>query len=251
MVIHEYSSFEGVMEDFINKVVAITGAAGNLGKATAAAFHNEGAKLAIIDRRREDLDKVFSKNIPDGEMCLYLSGDLTDEQSVTEMVDAIWQKFERLDVLVNIAGGFTMGPPLYETPIDTWDFMLNLNARTVFLMSRATIPHFIDQGHGKIINIGARAALSGKAFMAPYVVSKSAVIRLTESMAEELREFDGINVNCILPGTIDTLRNRQDMPDADFSTWVTPQALADVILFLASNDARAINGASIPAYGRS
>ncbi|MFN2302344.1 MAG: SDR family oxidoreductase, partial [Anaerolineales bacterium] len=126
-----------------------------------------------------------------------------------------------------------------------------LNARTVFLTSRAAIPHFIDQGHGKIINIGARAALSGKPYMAPYIVSKSAVIRLTESMAAELKEFAGINVNCILPGTIDTMRNRQDMPDADFSKWVTPQALADVIVFLASEDARAINGASIPVFGRS
>ena len=239
------------MIDFTNKVVAVTGAAGNLGKATAMAFHNAGAKLALIDLRREDLGNVFVSLIPEGEMCYYVSGDLTDDQDVSEMVDAIYQYFGGIDVLVNIAGGFTMGPPLHETPVDTWDFMINLNARTVFLTSRAAIPHFIDQGHGKIINIGARAALSGKPYMAPYIVSKSAVIRLTESMAAELKEFAGINVNCILPGTIDTMRNRQDMPDADFSKWVTPQALADVIVFLASDDARAINGASIPVYGRS
>ena len=239
------------MIDFTNKVVAVTGAAGNLGKATAMAFHNAGAKLALIDLRREDLGNVFASLIPEGEMCYYVSGDLTDDQDVSEMVDAIYLYFGGIDVLVNIAGGFTMGPPLHETPVDTWDFMINLNARTVFLTSRAAIPHFIDQGHGKIINIGARAALSGKPYMAPYIVSKSAVIRLTESMAAELKEFAGINVNCILPGTIDTMRNRQDMPDADFSKWVTPQALADVIVFLASDDARAINGASIPVYGRS
>jgi len=239
------------MRDFTNKVIAVTGAAGNLGKASAMAFHNAGAKLAVIDRRHEDLENVFSSLIPEGEMCYYVSGDLTDDQDVSEMVDAIYQYFKGIDVLVNIAGGFTMGPPLYETQVDTWDFMINLNARTVFLMSRAAIPHFIDQGHGKIINIGARAALSGKPYMAPYIVSKSAVIRLTESMAAELKEYNGINVNCILPGTIDTMRNRQDMPDADFSKWVTPQALADVIVFLASEDARAINGASIPVFGRS
>ena len=239
------------MRDFTNKVVAVTGAAGNLGKATAMAFHDAGAKLALIDRRREDLSDVFADSIPEGEMCFYVSGDLTDEQYVSEAVYAIYQNFGSFDVLVNIAGGFTMGPPVHETPVDSWDFMINLNARTVFLMSRATIPYFIDQGHGKIINIGARAALSGKPYMAPYTVSKSAVIRLTESMAEELKEIDGINVNCILPGTIDTMRNRQDMPDADFSKWVTPQALADIIVFLASEDARAINGASIPVYGRS
>jgi NAD(P)-dependent dehydrogenase (short-subunit alcohol dehydrogenase family) len=240
-----------MMSDFTGKVVAITGAAGNLGRATAITFHNAGARLAIIDRRREDLNNVFADLVPEGDDCFYVSGDLTDDQSVSEMVTEILQYYGRLDVLVNIAGGFTMGPPVHETPVDTWDFMLNLNARTVFLMSRAIIPHFINQSYGKIVNIGARAALSGKPYMAPYIVSKSAVIRLTESIAAELRDTEGINVNCVLPGTIDTLRNRQDMPDADFSKWVTPQALADVIVFLASDDARAINGASIPVYGRS
>lgn len=239
------------MSNFTDKVVAITGAAGNLGQATAMTFHNAGAKLAIIDRRREDIQNVFAETVPEGDSCFYVSGDLTDDQSVSDMVEAILQYYGRLDVLVNIAGGFTMGPPVHETPIDTWDFMINLNARTVFLMCRAIIPQFIDQHYGKIVNIGARAALSGKPYMAPYIVSKSAVIRLTESMAAELQDVDGINVNCVLPGTIDTLRNREDMPDADYSKWVTPQALADVIIFLASDDARAIHGASIPVYGRS
>jgi NAD(P)-dependent dehydrogenase (short-subunit alcohol dehydrogenase family) len=239
------------MNDFTNKVVAITGAAGNLGTATARSFQNAGAKLAIIDRRRNDLRGVFDETIPEGDSCLYVSGDLTETESVAEMVEAIWQFYGRLDVLVNIAGGFTMGPPLHETPVDTWDFMINLNARTVFLMSRAVIPHFLEQNYGKIVNIGARAALNGKPYMAPYVVSKSAVIRLTESMAAELKEYSGININCVLPGTIDTPRNRQDMPNADHSKWVKPEALAEVILFLASDNARAINGASIPVYGRS
>ena len=239
------------MVDFEDKVVAVTGAAGNLGQATAKSFSEAGARLALIDRRRDDLQDVFADLIPEGDRCFYASGDLTDEESVGEIVNSIWQFYGRLDVLVNIAGGFTMGPPVHETPLETWDFMLNLNARTVFLMSRAIIPHFLAQQSGKLINIGARAALSGKPNMAPYVVSKSAVIRLTESIAAELRDVEGINVNCILPGTIDTPRNRQDMPDADFDKWVSPQAIADVILFLASGGARAITGASIPVYGRS
>ena len=117
-------------------------------------------------------------------------------------------------------------------------------------MSRAVIPHMLAQGYGKIVNVAARAALEGKAKMAPYVVSKSAVIRLTESMAAELRDA-GINVNCILPGTIDTPQNRRDMPNADHSRWVPPGALADVILFLACDAARAIHGAAVPVYGRS
>jgi NAD(P)-dependent dehydrogenase (short-subunit alcohol dehydrogenase family) len=165
------------------------------------------------------------------------------------MVRNIWNHYGRIDVLVNVAGGFSMGPPVHETPLTTWEFMLNLNARTVFLTSREILPIMIDQGKGKIVSIAARAALAGKAHMAPYVVSKSAVLRLTESMAAELQEYD-INVNCVLPGTIDTPRNRAQNPAADFSKWVAPEALADVILFLASDGARAISGAAIPVYGR-
>jgi NAD(P)-dependent dehydrogenase (short-subunit alcohol dehydrogenase family) len=239
------------MANYANKVVAVTGAAGNLGRATTMAFLNQDARLAVIDRRRDVLSNVFDETVPECDQCLYVSGDLTDSQSVDEIVESIMDFFGRLDVLVNIAGGFTMGPPVHETPVDTWDFMINLNARTVFLMSRAVIPHFIDQEYGKIVNIGSRAALSGHAHMAPYVVSKSAVVRLTESIASELRDYSNINVNCVLPGTVDTDRNRREMPDADFSKWVTPQEIADVILFLASDDARAINGASIPVFGRS
>jgi NAD(P)-dependent dehydrogenase (short-subunit alcohol dehydrogenase family) len=153
-------------------------------------------------------------------------------------------------VLLNIAGGFTMGPPVHETSVETWDFMLNLNARTVFLMSRAVVPHMLAQGGGKIVNVSARAGLAGKANMAPYIVAKSAVIRLTESMADELKH-DNINVNCILPGTIDTPRNREEMPDADFSKWVAPEALADTMPFLASDAARAVTGAVLPVTGRS
>jgi NAD(P)-dependent dehydrogenase (short-subunit alcohol dehydrogenase family) len=137
-----------------------------------------------------------------------------------------------------------------ETPLKTWEFMMNLNARTVFLVCRAVLPHMMQQNQGRIVSIAARAALTGKAKMAPYVASKSAVIRLTESMAAEVKE-QAINVNCILPGTIDTPRNREEMPDADFKKWVTPEALAEVILFLSSDAARAINGAAIPVYGRS
>jgi len=238
------------MNDFNDQVVMVTGAAGNLGKQTAMSFYKAGAKLAVIDLKREIIVDVFGDIIPEGENCYYAAANLMDEQSVAETVKKVMDRYGRIDVLANIAGGFAMGTPVHETATKTWDFMLNLNARTVFLVSRAVVPHMLEQGQGKIINIGARAALSGSADMASYVVSKSAVIRLTESMAEELKN-DHINVNCILPGTIDTERNRADMPKADFSKWVTPQAIADVIQFLASDSARAINGASIPVYGRS
>ena len=238
------------MFDFSDQVVIITGAAGNLGHAAAFAFYNAGAKLAVVDRRRKDIRVVFGDEIPEGEQCYPVAADLMDEDSVAEMAASVWERFGRIDVLVNIAGGFSMGPPVSETPLSTWEFMLNLNARTVFLVSRAIIPFMLQQNHGKIVSVSARAALAGKANMAPYVVSKSAVVRLTESMAAEVRDHN-INVNCILPGTIDTVRNRDENPAADHSKWVPPQAIADVMLFLSSAAARAINGASIPVYGRS
>ncbi len=236
------------MSDLTNKVVLITGAAGNLGRAAAQAFWAAGAQLALADRNVEALTEAFAAWR--GARCLLAEVDLFQETAVAQLVEQVIQQFGRIDVLVNVAGGFTMGPPVHETSTDTWEFMLNLNARSVFFMSRAVIPHMLAQGSGKIVNVAARAALEGKAKMAPYVVSKSAVIRLTESMAAELKDA-GINVNCILPGTIDTPQNRAEMPKADFSKWVAPEALADVILFLASDAARAVTGAAVPVYGRS
>lgn len=238
------------MTDFTNKVALITGAAGNLGAATAVACHNAGAKLALVDLKRDNLEQRFAATIPEGDRALYLAGDLTSEEGVTAVVQTTLDTYGQLDILINIAGGFTMGPPLHETPLKDWEFMLDLNAKSVFLMSRAAIPHMLEAGSGKIINIGARPGLEGKAKMAPYSVAKGAVIRLTESMAAELKAHN-INVNCILPGTIDTPQNRADMPNADFSKWVAPEALADVILFLASDGARAVHGAAVPVYGRS
>jgi NAD(P)-dependent dehydrogenase (short-subunit alcohol dehydrogenase family) len=156
--------------------------------------------------------------------------------------------YGRIDVLVNTAGGYRAGIPVHETSLETWDFMLNLNARTAFITCRAVIPFMIQAGSGTIINIGARPGLKGVANAAAYGASKSAVIRLTESLSAELKRH-GINVNCVLPGTIDTDKNREEMPNAKFDRWVKPEAIADIILFLASDAAMAIHGASIPVYG--
>jgi NAD(P)-dependent dehydrogenase (short-subunit alcohol dehydrogenase family) len=237
------------MFDFTDKVVLITGAAGNLGEAVARAFDGAGAKLALVDNREERLPQLFGDL--DQEHVKFVGGvDVTEETAVTRMTNDVMERYGRIDILCNIAGGFKMGTLVHETPLQDWDFMLNLNAKSVFLVSKAVIPHLLAQGSGKIISVAARAALEGKAKMAPYVVSKSAVVRLTESMAAELKE-SGISVNCILPGTIDTPQNRADMPKADFNKWVAPEALAEVILFLASDSARAITGAAVPVYGRS
>ena len=231
--------------NYSGQVVLITGACGNLGQMTARAFQHSGATLALLDLNEKALTSAAS--LLDA---LPLPCDLTQMNSVTDCVAKVIDRHKRIDALVNIAGGFRMGAMAHETPDADWDFMLNLNARSVFNACRAVIPHMLEEGEGRIINIAARAAVLPKPRMSPYITSKAAVIALTEALATE-HKFTGINVNCLLPGTIDTPENRASMPDADFSQWVQPQALADVILFLASDAARAVNGAAIPVYGRS
>lgn len=238
------------MFDFTDQVAIVTGGVGNLGQAVTRAFHAASGRVAIVDRRREDIARVFNNHLPESETCAYIAGDLMDEQSVAGIAQQVIDTFGRADILVNTAGGYRAGTPTHETPVDVWDFMMNLNARTVFLMSRAIIPHMMERRYGRIISVAARAALKGTARHGPYNASKMAVIRLTETMAAELRN-DGITANCILPGTIDTPANRAETPDADFSRWVMPESMARVILFLASDLAADVNGAAIPVYGRS
>jgi NAD(P)-dependent dehydrogenase (short-subunit alcohol dehydrogenase family) len=231
--------------DYSNRVVIVTGAAGNLGQAVARAFNNAGADIALADRGSGRLETTYADLAGSAHCFIAPAADLTDPGAVGAMVEAAYKHFGRLEILVNVAGGFRAGRPLHETPLSEWDLMLNQNARSVFITCQAVIPHMLRQGYGKIINIASRAALGGTAFQAAYSASKTAVVRLTESMAAELKD-SGINVNCVMPGIIDTPPNRAAMPSADFSKWVTPQAVADVILFLASEGARAISGASLP-----
>jgi NAD(P)-dependent dehydrogenase (short-subunit alcohol dehydrogenase family) len=165
------------------------------------------------------------------------------------MVGAALNRFGRIDVLINAAGGWRGGTAVHETSLDTWDLLINLNVRTMIVVSSAVIPVMLKQGSGKIVNVAARAGLSGSSKGGAYSAAKSAVLRLTESMAAELKN-NGINVNCVMPATIDTPQNRADMPKADTSRWVKPEAIADVILFLTSDAAQAVHGAAIPVYGR-
>ena len=238
------------MKKFDNKIVMITGASGNLGRATTQAFSSHGARLALIALDASRIHETFPEMMEKEPKPLCLSVDLTSEEQVDTAVHKIIATFGHIDILANIAGGYKGGIAIHETSSEDLDFLMNLNLRTTFNTSKAVIKHMLDRGSGNIVNIAARAGLSGSARMGAYSASKSAVIRLTESMASELKH-KGIRVNAILPGTIDTPQNRKDMPDADFSRWVEPASIADVILFLASDQAREITGASIPVYGRS
>jgi len=221
------------MDDFRGKVVVVTGAAGALGTAVVNEFASRGAKLAQVD--------IIAIAGPH----LSLVGDLTDAKAAQTIVADIARTLGRIDVLANVAGGFTMGETVYETTDAIWKFMFDLNVNTMLNMVRATVPTMLAARGGRIVNIGARAGLKGMGRMGAYCASKSVVIRLTESLADELKG-SGINVNCILPSIIDTARNRQDMPDADHTRWVAPADLARAIAFLASDAAHAIHGVALP-----
>lgn len=230
-----------------NSTVMVTGAAGNLGRAVVNAFAAQGANLVLVDLRRESLEQSFGEETAQR---LFAPANLLEQDQVHAAVQAAVARFGRIDVLCNLAGGFRMGEAVHETQDNTWDFLMNLNARTLLHMARAVVPHMLEHGGGKIVNVGAASAQRGAAQMGAYCAAKSSVIRLTEAMAAELRE-QNINVNCVLPTIIDTPENRAAMPDADPARWVAPQDLANVIVFLASDAARAVHGAAVPVAGLS
>jgi NAD(P)-dependent dehydrogenase (short-subunit alcohol dehydrogenase family) len=231
--------------DFTGKVVLITGATGALGRVVARQFHTAGATLALTSRSEPRLHQLFPDLALDPQHLLLGGVDLREMAPAEAMVQQIAQRFGRLDVVVNTVGGYRGGVPVPQMTVDDWDDMLTLNARVAFIVSRAVVPLMQQVGEGKIVHVAGRAALLGSAGVAAYAAAKSAVVRLTESLAAELREH-GINVNCVLPGTIDTPANRAAMPNADFSRWVAPEAVGEVILFLCSPAARALYGVAIP-----
>lgn len=222
------------------KVIVITGASGALGKVVADEALVRGARIAAVDHAPSSLPPM-----PDR---IELGGvDLTDAAQARTAINAAAAHFGRLDALINIAGGFT-----FETVADgdpaSWQRMYALNVTTALNASRAAIPHLAASGAARIINIGAMGALQAGAGMGAYAASKSGVHRLTEALAAEHK--GKITVNAVLPSIIDTAANRATMPKADFSKWVAPKELADVILFLASDAASAVTGALLPVNGR-
>ncbi len=231
--------------EFDQQTVVVTGAAGNLGRAVAAAFAARGASLVLVDQRRDVLEQAFGGET---DRRMLSPTDLLDQAKADAMAKAALDRFGRLDVLCNLAGGFRMGETVHETSDATWSFLFDINTRTLRNAVRAVVPHMLAARSGKIVNVGAYAAQRGVAQMGAYTASKSVVIRLTEAMSAELRE-GGVNVNCVLPTVIDTPENRAAMPDADPSRWVAPDDLASAVVFLASSAARAIHGAALPVTG--
>ena len=232
------------------RVILITGAVGNLGLATARAAQKAGAHTVLLDRSLERLNHTYPDLVSSSDH-LFLGGvDLSDEASVSAAIEKTIRQFGRIDVLVNTVGAWRGGTPVHQSSLADWTSLFELNVRTTLLTCRAVVPYFIAQRSGRIINVASRAALVGDAGSAAYSVAKSGVLRLTESLSAELKE-KGVNVNCVLRSTIDTPQNRAAMPSADPTKWVAPEAIADVIAFLASDAARAIHGIALPVFGLS
>jgi len=229
----------------VQRVVLITGAFGVLGAAVARRFAGEGARVVLVDRVPPPpwAQREFpAPHLLIGEV------DLADGASATQAMQRAAAATGGVDVLVNVAGGFQW-QLLGEGELAIWDAMFAMNLKTAVVACRAALPHLLARGGGRIINIGAGAAARAAAGMGAYAASKAGVERLSESLAEELKDRF-ITVNTVLPGTLDTPRNRQDMPKADFGRWVQPEALADVVAFLAGEGARAVTGAAIRVFGR-
>ncbi|WP_026201859.1 MULTISPECIES: SDR family oxidoreductase [unclassified Bradyrhizobium] len=223
-----------------DRILIVTGALGALGKVVAEIARSRGARVAGIDHA--------PSQIPATPESIEIGGvDLSDAAQAKTAVDAAAKHFGRLDALINIAGGFAF-ETVGDGDVKTWQRMYALNVLTALNTSRAALPHLAASRAGRIVNIGAMGALQAGSGMGPYAASKAGVHRLTESLASEWK--GKVTVNAVLPSIIDTAANRADMPKADFSKWVTPRELAEVILFLAGDAASGITGALIPVGGR-
>ena len=214
------------------KKIIVTGSNGALGKATVEAAQDYGALVTGFDISYVKNDSYWRKV------------DLLSRQEIKREVEEL----DRVDGLINVAGGFAMGNSTFEENSEEWTTMQDLNVNSLRNVLSTVVPRMVKAKRGSIVNIGAQAAMRGAAYMSSYIVAKSAVMRITESLSEEVNDY-GINVNAVLPSIIDTPTNRAEMPEADFSTWVTPASIAEVICFLLSDQAKAINGALIPVSG--
>ena len=229
-------------------VVYLTGATGNLGTSIARTLLRQGARLVLPERAQDRLPQLFPELVDSPDHLLLSGVNLADEASVAATVLAARERFGRIDGLVNTVGAWRGGVASHEAPLADWTFLHEANVLPVLLTCRALAPVFLTQKAGRVVNISSRGGLQGEAGSAAYASTKAAVLRITETFSAELRE-SGVNVNAVLPSTIDTPQNRAAMPTANYACWVSPDAIADVVAFLLSDGARAIHGASIPVYG--
>jgi len=217
------------------KVVLIAGGSGALGQTVVPAFAQAGARVVTIYRNPPSAQV-------EGQVAM--TADVTDEAAVRRLAGEVMQKAGRIDVLINLVGGFAMGR-VVETDASLWQRMLAMNLTPAFLLSKTMLPHMLERRTGRIVHVAARAAVEPFPGAAAYIVAKSALVALIRALSLEIAG-SGVTVNGVLPTTIDTPANRKSMPDADTSKWVKPESIAQLLIFLASQEAGQLNGAVIP-----
>jgi NAD(P)-dependent dehydrogenase (short-subunit alcohol dehydrogenase family) len=231
------------------KTVLITGATGGLGRGVTRVLAETAVNLALVTRNRQELEQLAGDLGLSEDRTLLFAGDLSSADAVAALGAAIEKRWGGVDVLLNLIGGWTGGTAVGDLTDEDWDRMMVLNLRTAFLLNRMVLPHMVSEGWGRIVNVGSRSAVEPGRKQAPYNVSKAGVVALTQSVARDYGR-QGVTANVILPSTIDTPANRENMPDKDFSRWVQPEDIGAAMLYLCGEAARAVNGAAIPIYGQ-
>jgi len=234
---------------FQNKVALIAGGTGALGRAVAAAFSREGARVIVTYRHQPEFDEFLSESKLNRQDVKGVMVDATDAAGVARMVEGILANGGVLDIVVNTIGAYHGGKRIWEEDLQSYDQMLSLNLKAGFVLARAVIPAMIRQNRGWVVNVASRAAYGKSPGAALYSASKAGALALFDSLADEVKSY-AINVNSVVPSIFDTPANRRAMPAADYVNWPKPEEIADVILFLCSQQARIIHGAAIPVYGR-
>jgi NAD(P)-dependent dehydrogenase (short-subunit alcohol dehydrogenase family) len=231
-----------------DKVVLVTGGAGNLGQWVTRAFLAAGARVAV-PLYKTDSSSALDDLPPDQAARFYrFALDLTTERGAQQAVSTVVEWGGRLDSVAHLIGGYTGGVRVAETPLDVWMRMVDLNMTSAYLIARFAIPAILQGGGGSFVFVSSRAVSQHRSGRAAYAATKAGLITLSQAIAEEYRN-EGIRSNVIIPDTIDTDDNRRAMPDADHSAWTSPDAIADTIVFLASDASSVINGAAVPVYG--
>jgi NAD(P)-dependent dehydrogenase (short-subunit alcohol dehydrogenase family) len=230
--------------DFTDQVILVTGASGSLGMATVEAFHDAGATVCMSARHPPEEDDAAA--LLDTDHVHFYSGDFTDEDAVQEVVDSVLDDHGRLDALCSLIGSWRGGTPLDQTEVDEFDFLMDVNLKSMFLASKHAVPHLRDS-NGNLVSVSARSSLEGGEGDGPYRAAKAGVRLLTETIAEENR--GSVRANAIMPSIINTPKNREMLPDANHDDWPTPSEIANMILFLCSDAASVTSGAAVPVYG--
>jgi NAD(P)-dependent dehydrogenase (short-subunit alcohol dehydrogenase family) len=231
------------------RVALVTGGTGGLGQSVTRAFLEAGVRVVATYVAEAEAAHVQEElGAASGRLRLERV-DVTDGDAVARLVGQTASRWGSVDYLLNLVGGFAGGQPLWETDDTLWTRMIDLNLRSTVACCRAALPGMIERNYGRVVNVSTRTAVRPGPGVAPYAVTKAAVLALTESLAEDVRPYD-VNVNCVLPSVIDTPANRRDLPQADPTRWVRPEQLARIMVWLTSPGADPINGAALPVYAR-